>query len=332
MKEKESLFEEHERINEEKGSESAKERHDKSAYSFELKLDSFLSEEICLLSNQINPFLVLIFSYEQNFQDRRKGIGGKLHHNHKETSISFSSNSLPLSIKFSFKELKMNDYCSYVANVDSFVLGFENKEEIMLAVQVAGIETKYELLCYNFELLNDDLVVESMILVSPSLFWNVKTSEESKILGTNKDILKEDDPYNLISKLLKENGFASLEGYLCFIHWRSKRKIYNFVEDTKSRFERFEDQTRKSISYCVYCPRTTALTKTYRLDSRIGEGFLAFVDSSIREILESFFKSYNTKSGHLLRSLLYTFNEPGYDLDSLEVDILLTRSSMCVTL
>ncbi|KAI5672359.1 hypothetical protein M9H77_12723 [Catharanthus roseus] len=66
------------------------------------------------------------------FQDKRKIIGGKHHHNHKETSISFSSNSLPLSIEFSFKELKMNDYYSNVANVDSFVFEVENKEERML--------------------------------------------------------------------------------------------------------------------------------------------------------------------------------------------------------
>ncbi|KAI5652463.1 hypothetical protein M9H77_29650 [Catharanthus roseus] len=111
-----------------------------------------------------------------NFQNKRKIFGGKLHHNHKETSISSSSNSLPLSIEFSFKELKlflnahmshedssqsytfleyplmlgdttrdhscanslydsrMNDYNSYVDNVDSFVIGVENKEEHMLGV------------------------------------------------------------------------------------------------------------------------------------------------------------------------------------------------------
>ncbi|KAI5649965.1 hypothetical protein M9H77_35970 [Catharanthus roseus] len=157
MKEKESLFDEHERTNKEKGIESAKERHDKSSYSLELKLDSLLTEEICLLSNQINPFLALISSYMHNFLDKMKRIGGKHHHNHKETSISFSSSPLPLSIEFSFKELKlflnahgdatrdhscdnflydsrMNDYYSYIANVDSFVLGFENKEECMLGV------------------------------------------------------------------------------------------------------------------------------------------------------------------------------------------------------
>ncbi|KAI5676579.1 hypothetical protein M9H77_07529 [Catharanthus roseus] len=186
IKEKESLFEENERINEEKESGSAKERHGKSSYSLELKLDSLLSEEICLLFNQFNPFLTLISSYVQNFQDKRKRIGGKLHDNHKETLISFYSNSLPLSIEFSFKELKlflnahvshedvfgklfkeslsyypiqvslghnsllgatrdhscdnplydsrMNDYYSYAANVDSFVLRVENKKECMLGV------------------------------------------------------------------------------------------------------------------------------------------------------------------------------------------------------
>ncbi|KAI5682612.1 hypothetical protein M9H77_03840 [Catharanthus roseus] len=44
---------------------------------------------------------------EFTFQDKRKRIGGKLHHNHKETSISFSSDSLPLSLEFYFKELKL---------------------------------------------------------------------------------------------------------------------------------------------------------------------------------------------------------------------------------
>ncbi|KAI5653010.1 hypothetical protein M9H77_30197 [Catharanthus roseus] len=77
MKGKESLFEEHERMNEEKGSESAKQRHDKNSYSLKLKLDSFLNKEIFLL---------------------------------------------------------MNDYYSYVANVDYFVRGAENKEERMLGI------------------------------------------------------------------------------------------------------------------------------------------------------------------------------------------------------
>ncbi|KAI5682115.1 hypothetical protein M9H77_03343 [Catharanthus roseus] len=40
-------------------------------------------------------------------ENKRKRIGGKLHHNHKEKSTSFSSNSLPLSIGFSFKELNL---------------------------------------------------------------------------------------------------------------------------------------------------------------------------------------------------------------------------------
>ncbi|KAI5675927.1 hypothetical protein M9H77_06877 [Catharanthus roseus] len=119
MKEQKCFFEEHERINEEKGSESVKERHHKSSYSLELKLESFLN--------------------------KRKRIRGKLHHNHQETSISFLSDSLPLSIEFSLKELKLflnahesyedgTDYCSYVANVGSFLLGVENKEERMLGI------------------------------------------------------------------------------------------------------------------------------------------------------------------------------------------------------
>ncbi|KAI5667670.1 hypothetical protein M9H77_17523 [Catharanthus roseus] len=107
MKEKESLFEEHERLKEEKGSANAKERHYKSPYFLELLLDSLLSEEICLLSNQINPFLALTSSYVQNFQAKRKKIGGKLHHHLNKTSISFSSNFFPMSIGFSFKELKL---------------------------------------------------------------------------------------------------------------------------------------------------------------------------------------------------------------------------------
>ncbi|KAI5652841.1 hypothetical protein M9H77_30028 [Catharanthus roseus] len=77
-----------------------------------------------------------------NFQDKMKRIGGKLHHNHKETSISFSSNSSPLSIEFSCKELKMNDYYSNVANVDSYMLGIEDKEECMLGESIVVLESE----------------------------------------------------------------------------------------------------------------------------------------------------------------------------------------------
>ncbi|KAI5658022.1 hypothetical protein M9H77_26815 [Catharanthus roseus] len=131
-KEKESLFGEHERIKEENVSEIAKEGHYKSSYFLELPLDSHLSEEICLLPNQINPFLAFISSCVHILQDKRKRIGGKLHHNHKRISITVSSNSLPLSIEFYFKELKVDDYYSDLANVDYFVLGVQNKEERIL--------------------------------------------------------------------------------------------------------------------------------------------------------------------------------------------------------
>ncbi|KAI5667843.1 hypothetical protein M9H77_17696 [Catharanthus roseus] len=107
MKEKESLFEEYERIKEEERSENAKERHCKISYFLDLPLNSLLSEEICLLSNQIDHFLALNSSYVQNFQAKRKKIEGKLHHHHNKTSISFSSNSFPMSIEFTFEELKL---------------------------------------------------------------------------------------------------------------------------------------------------------------------------------------------------------------------------------
>ncbi|KAI5681515.1 hypothetical protein M9H77_02743 [Catharanthus roseus] len=136
--------------------------------------------------------------FEKNFKIRGRESEGSFIRNTKR-SISFSSNSLPLSIEFSFKELRlflnahvshedvfgklfkdslsyqpsylifcilkssqsytfleyllmlgdathdtscdnplydsrMNDYYSYVANVDSFVLGVENKEERILGV------------------------------------------------------------------------------------------------------------------------------------------------------------------------------------------------------
>ncbi|KAI5650490.1 hypothetical protein M9H77_36495 [Catharanthus roseus] len=118
----------------------------------------------------------------------------------------------------SLSDSRMNDYYSYVTNVNSFVLGVENKEEHILGVfenkgkslenghhilqeettmsfslnpsilyyefsfkelnllleshsfheQLVGIEINYELFCYNIELLNDDLVIESMI---PSVLY-----------------------------------------------------------------------------------------------------------------------------------------------------------------
>lgn len=95
MKEKVTLFDEHERIKEEKGSENAKERHEKGSYFLELPLNPLLSGEINLLSNQINPFLIFTSSYVQNFQAKRKRIGKMLHHHYNKTSISFSSNFFP---------------------------------------------------------------------------------------------------------------------------------------------------------------------------------------------------------------------------------------------
>ncbi|KAI5653488.1 hypothetical protein M9H77_30675 [Catharanthus roseus] len=151
-----------------------------------------------------------------NFQDKRKRIGGKLHHNHKETSISFSSDSLPLSLEFSFEEYKLflnphssqsytflkyplmlgdatrdhscdsslydsriKDYYSYVANVDSFILGVENKKERMLE--------------------------ESIVVLESENKWGDSWG------FTVEDILEGDDPYNLSSTLLKENGSRHLK-------------------------------------------------------------------------------------------------------------------------
>ncbi|KAI5653960.1 hypothetical protein M9H77_31147 [Catharanthus roseus] len=69
--------------------------------------------------------------FEKNFQDKRKRIGGKLHHKHKETSISFSSNSLPLRIEFSFKELKLF-LNAHVSHEDAFRKLFKALKSLLL--------------------------------------------------------------------------------------------------------------------------------------------------------------------------------------------------------
>ncbi|KAI5667906.1 hypothetical protein M9H77_17759 [Catharanthus roseus] len=53
------------------------------------------------------------------------------------------------------------------------------------------------------------------------------------------------------------------------IHWKHKRKIYNFIEDTKTQFECSEAKTRTNISYLVYYLRTIPLTTTYQFDGTL---------------------------------------------------------------
>ncbi|KAI5681819.1 hypothetical protein M9H77_03047 [Catharanthus roseus] len=149
---------------------------------------------------------------------------------------------------------RMNDYYSYVANVDSFVLGVENKEERILGVlENKGKSLRKKLLnlqeettmsfsldpsplYYDFSFKDLNLLLESysfhmsicgnacesIVVLESEDCWG-GSFKVSKIFHENvsfefhcpfkdswgftiQDILKEDDPYNLISNLLKEYG------------------------------------------------------------------------------------------------------------------------------
>ncbi|KAI5681004.1 hypothetical protein M9H77_02231 [Catharanthus roseus] len=130
------------RINKEKESESAKERHDKSSYSLELKLDSLLRCYYSCVAN-IDSFVLGVENKEELKQGVLENKGKSLEKEplnlQEETTMSFSLNPSPLYYEYSFKELKLL------------------------------------LESHSFNLLNDDLVIESMIasvLYSCASMWS----------------------------------------------------------------------------------------------------------------------------------------------------------------
>lgn len=92
---------------EKKVRENSKEGHCKSLYDLKPPINLLLSEEVCLFSNQSNPFLAIVLSCAKKFEEKRKNIGKKLLINQDAMTISFSPNSFLLYIEFSFKDLKL---------------------------------------------------------------------------------------------------------------------------------------------------------------------------------------------------------------------------------
>ncbi|KAI5652435.1 hypothetical protein M9H77_29622 [Catharanthus roseus] len=117
----------------------------KGAYESQESMKSFLYEEK-FADNIANVQTIMSSPLSRKKEARKACAQKKVRFEEQLKEVGVMSNedignktsigepSGPWSIEFSFKELKMSDYYSYVANVDSFVLGVENKEERMLRV------------------------------------------------------------------------------------------------------------------------------------------------------------------------------------------------------
>ncbi|KAI5673462.1 hypothetical protein M9H77_13826 [Catharanthus roseus] len=150
MQEKESLFEEDERINEEEESEKeenwmeASSNHKETSISFSsnsLPLSIEISFKELKLFLNAHVFHEDVFG--KLFKDSLSNRPSYLIVCILKSSQSYTFLEYPLmlgdatrdhSCDNSLYDSRMNHYYSYVANVDSFVLGVENKEELKLGV------------------------------------------------------------------------------------------------------------------------------------------------------------------------------------------------------